>query len=1087
LKKSLFFFTLLIISNSLLFSNVNNINKDLEIIENKMKDNNLYLKYSNNQKVKLIDAIFESISNSFVLKSAKETLTQAKIKLDSAYAGYKPTLDFEIKDTRTMTNTPENKKKDNGEYSFSNDANYKLTLKQNIYNGDNTIFSIKSLKKKVKSAKLAYNIVLEKEIEKAIKAFFDVLYSKEKVKVNQRNMKKMEKILNIINIRYNSGVESIGNLNNIQASYANAKASLVSVESKLSDSITYYKYIIGNNLPIDNLVYEDLKIPELTLSEIYIRSLENNKELNLVSSNLFAEKELLKGTTSLFKPKIDLEMSYNNVIDKPDFIENDESYKLGISFKYNLYNGDKDKNELLKSYSKIRALKYDLFESKKKTIWNLEKNHASYLNSGKSIKITEEEVLASKNMVDSYWENFQLGEQDLQAMLQAQIKLNTAELALIKYKEEKTATLFSLLKSMGELINFFKLNKNNIDFNNSTFKYSLSSLNNKQKEYIKKHDDIIDTILKEKVVIEKNNKEEKSIFKETKPKIIIKKENILNKINNFKDNFLITNENFYTITISPFNTFYKGLDFINNEKISNNSFVLSYFIKYDKNNKITTSKRFKYLKTINNVVYKSYKNLIDAYKDLNNLEKKYPSYQFSIKKVKDIIKIYKKNLIEAEPKEIILKKRPFYTNKKFKNRFLDEKNSNKYTINLSSFKKLNDVKKIILDNNLYNNSFFFRYGRKGEWFKVTIGIFDKYSKAQTFLNQFPKIISKNFPIIEKIEDKQNLYKKYKRYNKPYTISKKEQEKLNYLLKEKRERENLKAKEQIIKFELKKSLEKDDRKKLELYLDNGIKNIETSNLSLSDTKWKDILKKNKKQSLKIYNFYNNIKTIKTNTFGKKILNTQPNYYTLDFGSFKNKNNLNKFIKQNNLEKISFTFNYGSFVTYTKLVSGIYKTYNEALFQIKKFNNNNIKIKKISKIKTLLYKYINLNNNFIDFNDNEEKKKILKINKYLNIKSFNYNLKKKTYDKLSNNNFHKKYLNTINSKKTTFTLVLSNVDIEYTIKRYLLDENNLTIVGSFEEPLLIYGLFDNKKEALISKFNLHQNLYNKFKIIKIKNKR
>lgn len=60
-------------------------------------------------------------------------------------------------------------------------------------------------------------------------------------------------------------------------------------------------------------------------------------------------------------------------------------------------------------------------------------------------------------MVDAYWEEFNLGQQDLQSLLQGYKQLNSAEIELIKNESSNTIDLFSLLGYTGDLLSFFDL------------------------------------------------------------------------------------------------------------------------------------------------------------------------------------------------------------------------------------------------------------------------------------------------------------------------------------------------------------------------------------------------------------------------------------------------------------------------------------------------------------------------------------------------------------------------------------------------------------------------------------------------------
>ena len=58
---------------------------------------------SSYKKVKLIDAVLETLSHSDLLKSAREKVIQYELKVKNAMANYYPTLDFEYNYGKTRT------------------------------------------------------------------------------------------------------------------------------------------------------------------------------------------------------------------------------------------------------------------------------------------------------------------------------------------------------------------------------------------------------------------------------------------------------------------------------------------------------------------------------------------------------------------------------------------------------------------------------------------------------------------------------------------------------------------------------------------------------------------------------------------------------------------------------------------------------------------------------------------------------------------------------------------------------------------------------------------------------------------------
>ncbi|NQY53518.1 MAG: TolC family protein, partial [Campylobacteraceae bacterium] len=509
--------------------------KRVSYIDSETKDINKF------QKVKLIDVVLESISNSDLLKAAREKVVQTQLRHENAKSGFYPTLKAQYSMSKTRhTPGPEGKAGVNGEeaepdqkYESWNDRSYKITLKQNLFAGGANYYDIKSIYEKLEVAKNQYKITLNDEIKKATKAYFGVVFSNRSVIVNERNFKKLNKILQITTIKYENGALSLGDITSIKANVANAKTKLLKVKSKFLQAIKYYEYIVGINF-VKTLPYEknfDIEFPNF--DSLYKRSLAQNKNLINYYKSISAEKYRLKNAKAIFSPTLDFTLSYERLLENKDF-EKDSFEQTGdlvgeLKLSYNIYNGGVDKNKVLKSLSIIRELNYKLNEEIRKIKWNLSKLYTSVSSVKEALKSNTNEVISSREMVRANWESFELGEKDLQTLLQGQRQLNKAELELVHHEKSFANDFFTILDLSGDLSSFFDLDPDKskfIDFNKSYYKDITYVQTDNIK--LKKQKDL-------NVILEAKAKE----------KIDIEKKSILENIKDFIDKFLKFKENTY--------------------------------------------------------------------------------------------------------------------------------------------------------------------------------------------------------------------------------------------------------------------------------------------------------------------------------------------------------------------------------------------------------------------------------------------------------------------------------------------------------------------------------------------------------------
>ena len=606
------FFGILLSANEDAF--IKNYNENLNIAEPEILKNNYFfenkeylaLDINNYKKVSLMDVVLETISNSDLLKASREKVIQSELKLKDAIAGYYPTLNLESETGRTKSTSYGSSEK----YKYYDDRNLKFILSQNIYSGLETTNTIKSLEKKLSVEKNQYEILLQEQITKAIKAYFDVVFSHKSVLASERNMIKLNKILEIITIKYDNGAATIGDLTAIKANVSNSETQLTKVKSKLTESMKYYEYIVGEKY-YQTLPYEkNFNINISSFDLLYERALTRNSTILNYYNLIESEKFNLKSKESSFLPKLDFEVSLDNILDQEDYKGREQDLNAKLKFTMNLYNGGKDQNKILTSYSSIRALNFELNEEKKKLKWNIAKLFTSIQSTNESLKSNISEIVSLRKMVDAYWEEFNLGQQDLQSLLQGYKQLNSAEIELIKNESSNTIDLFSLLGHTGDLLSFFDLDPVHpkyIDFSKSNYS---------QNVYID------DKFLNEK---ERNEKEyEKRKDEEFKRLLANQKLKDIN-IDNFIKNFMLANDEFFTLEIGKFKNNKEATDFIKNNNLDMNSFAFDII-----ENSIVTSK----------ISHGIFSNMELAKASKDKLSEKYKNSQIIIKKIKDVKKHY---------------------------------------------------------------------------------------------------------------------------------------------------------------------------------------------------------------------------------------------------------------------------------------------------------------------------------------------------------------------------------------------------------------------------------------------------------------
>ena len=848
-------------------------------------------------KVTLMDVVLETVATNSLVKAAREKVVQNQIKLDDAIAVYYPTLNFEYGDGRNQeTDTSASATK---RFKYFNDRNYKFILNQNLYAGGETANNIRNLDKKLEIAKNQYQIDLSTQVTNAVKAYFDVVFAYKTLKANEKNMEKLKKILEIVNAKYDSGASSIGDLNAIKANVANADTALVKVKSDLIKAMRYYEYIVGENYS-QTLPYErNFNIDLTTFDLLYDRALTQNQDLIYFYKSIEAEKINLETKKSGFDPKVDFEMYVDNVMDKDGFTQRDQTFNGKVKLTYNLFNGGKDQNKLLTSYSTIRELNYNLEESKRKLKWNIAELYTSIKSNKESLKSNISEVMSLRKMVDAYWEEFTLGEQDINTLLQGQKQLNTAETELIKFEKANITDFFTLLSYTGDLLAFFDLDPQNPKFIN------FANANYSQDLYID------DKFLNEQEKIEKNEKELKEIKEQEKLASKAKQDQ---NIDNFRKKLLASPDNMYTLKIDAFKNFAEAVSFIKNNNIDMDSFA------FDKVNNQTIDSL---------IVYGVFDKKQKAEEQIGILKEKIQNKEISIVKVKNVKELFEKYkaglVIEPTPPDVKvvekvetvekikqLKEVNLDLNDNFRSKFLNA-NPGYYTIHISSFANKLDILNVLSSRtDLKNDTFVYSYMDNAILFRWVYGIFEKYEDAVTAMNKLGKIRDDFYPIVSKIENELSLYDANRDLNKKI-----EPQAQDFEYVKESSKTEYKDPVDVQKIDVKKDKE----------LGEKVKGLLPKNEKKEDLKV--ATKEDEQDNTLPTSSEKVVKENKTNdTFKNKFINASRSAYTINLATITVDEKVEEFLSKNDIMDNSFGFKVGEKQKVIRVVYGVYQTKEEA---------------------------------------------------------------------------------------------------------------------------------------------------------------
>ena len=403
-----------------------------------------------NNTISLKEAILKALNKSHKILAAREKVIQAKRKIDEKEAAYLPNI---VLYGTAGANYNKDEKVPEDKYLK---GDLQLSVTENIYAGGKHKNDLQKERYNLIVATYKFRSKVEEESKKIVESYLDILFEKRAIKINQKNMENLEKILNIITIKEREGDATKGDLNYIKSNIENSKSQFVKAQSKYQNAISYYEYFVGDiekNRPREQNLSQPMHSKEEAIKTLF----KKNSKIQIIKAKLEAQKSDLQSKKASFRPTVDFIMTTKDTqtgaLTEP---QNDKA-SATLSLNYNLYNGGKDEAKFLSSKSKIAELQYLFKDTKEGSKYNIIQIYEDIQSAQDSLTHIQNEVKANHEVVNSYWLAFKYGKQDLQALLLAQRALNSSQISEIKEEKSYSISILKLLNEAGIMLEYLEI------------------------------------------------------------------------------------------------------------------------------------------------------------------------------------------------------------------------------------------------------------------------------------------------------------------------------------------------------------------------------------------------------------------------------------------------------------------------------------------------------------------------------------------------------------------------------------------------------------------------------------------------------
>ena len=398
--------------------------------------------------MELNDFVSDTLSVHPSIREQVHVFRQIDQDRDIASSGWQPSVDLEASIGTYETESPTTGLQKR-EYE-SNRA--ELSVTQNLFNGFDTQYQIEQTNSRVSSALFeifdtADNIALE-----AVQAYLDVLKQQKLVKLAETNVSSHERILSQIRERNNSGVGRRSELQQTEGRVARAHASLIAQQNNLQDAATSLHEILGRYVLIGKLKEPALpQRPGNTLNELIDLALNKHPAIKVASFNVQAAISDSSRAKRNHYPKVDLRLAKEVGEDINGLNGDTDELSLVVNLSYNFYRGGADRAEQRKKISVVHQNQEFAARVRRQVINTLRLAWTADQSLSRQLRFLTTHIEKSRQTVESYGEEFFIGQRDLIDLLDAESELNSAQNQYTDAYHEAMAARFRILEAVGIL------------------------------------------------------------------------------------------------------------------------------------------------------------------------------------------------------------------------------------------------------------------------------------------------------------------------------------------------------------------------------------------------------------------------------------------------------------------------------------------------------------------------------------------------------------------------------------------------------------------------------------------------------------
>ncbi len=407
------------------------------------------------QGLTLEESVKDMVRTDPVIQDRYRHYRQVEEDLRIAKAQFLPTLDLTTGMGKQFID-------DRSQYTNLDDLGYvnvKLRGNLNLFNGFGDVHYMNEQQERLNSAQQDMLDIVNTQTLTLVEAYLNVLKKKRDVDLSKENLNNHEETYFKIVDKSETGAGKASDLYQASSRLALAQSNHLTAVNDLREALIKFEKLYGKDVDIDFFVPQ-YRIPEIkgTFEDIFELAKKNNNAIKVAKNNIDVKREAYLKDLRYFMPQLDLEVS-------EEYLTNDDAVKVDqfkgtilFNLSWQLYNGGADMALRRKNLEAVTQESEYLREAERQLKEKLLYAWNSYEILGQQRKYLNTHIEYSKDTVNSYAEEFLLGNRQLLNVLDAEREFYTSRKEYNSANYDFDLSKFRIMEAVGAFYDYFDLN-----------------------------------------------------------------------------------------------------------------------------------------------------------------------------------------------------------------------------------------------------------------------------------------------------------------------------------------------------------------------------------------------------------------------------------------------------------------------------------------------------------------------------------------------------------------------------------------------------------------------------------------------------